>query len=403
MTTTGSPPQLQARTTYRDVFAEPRFRVLFATRAVAITADALRISTFSVLIYATTASPLLSGVAFGAGFLPQAAGSTLLGSLADRLPPRTLICAGYLLDCVTALLLALTPLPIASSLVLVALVALLTPVFGGASTRLVAEWLTGDAYVLGRSLTNMASSTAQLAGLGLGGAAVSLLGARHALLCGAVLYAAVAAAVRLRLPRLPVPIRAPGAATSPVRASLAATAALLRARAPRRLLLAQWLPGACVAGGEGLLVAYAGVRHLPAGGYAVLMACLPIGMLAGDVVVGRLLRPPARERLVGPLIALMGVPLLFFAAEPGLALGAILLLLTGFGFAYGLGLQRPFLDALPSADAHGHAFGLLSSGTMTLQGLAPTLTGTLALAVGPGAALAAAGVGTLLTLVLVRR
>jgi predicted MFS family arabinose efflux permease len=404
MATTGTPPRTQARTTYREVLAEPRFRVLFATRAVAITADALRISTFSVLVYATTASPLLSGIAFGAGFLPQVVGATLLGSLADRLPPRGLIVAGYLLDCATALVLALTPLPIAASLVLVALVALLTPVFGGTSTRLMAEWLTGDAYVLGRSLNNMASSAAQLAGLGLGGAAVSFLGARHALLSGAVLYAAVAAAVRLGLPRLPNPAAtgARTAARSPVGASLAATAELLRARTPRRLLLAQWLPGACVTGGEGLLVAYCGTRGFPAGAYAVLMACLPVGMLAGDLVVGRLLRPPTRERLVRPLIALMGLPLLIFATAPGLTLSAVLLLLTGIGFANGLGLQRPFLEALPSTETHGHAFGLLSSGTMTLQGLTPTLTGSLALCVGPAGALALAGVATVLTLPLAR-
>ncbi|WP_328461505.1 MFS transporter [Streptomyces sp. NBC_00448] len=401
MASTGTAPLTPARTTYRDVLAEPRFRVIFATRVLAITADSLRISTFSVLVYATTSSPLLSGIAFGAGFLPQAFGATLLGSLADRLPPRGLITAGYLLECATALLLALAALPIAVSLVLIALIAFLTPVFGGAANALVARSLTGDAYVLGRSLNNMASSAAQLAGLGLSGAAVSLLGARHALLAGAALYAVAACRIRLALPRLPAqgPTASPA---SPVRASLAATAALLRARRPRRLLLAQWLPGACVAGAEGQIVAYAGSQGFASGGYAVLMACLPVGMLVGDVLVGRMLRPATRERLVAPLMALMGLPLLLFAARPGLAAGALLLLLAGVGFAYGLGLQRPFLDALP-ADAHGHAFGLLGSGTMTLQGVAPALFGALALPFGPPLAMSLAGAATVLTVPLSRR
>lgn len=404
MASTGTAPRTQDRTTYRDVLAEPRFRAIFATRALAITADALRISTFSVLVYATTASPLLSAVAFGAGFLPQAFGATLLGSLADRLPPRGLITAGYLLECATALLLALAALPIAASLVLIALVALLTPVFGGAANALVARSLTGDAYVLGRSLNNMASSAAQLAGLGLSGAAVSLLGARHALLAGAALYALAACRIRLALPRLPAPgpTASPGPSASPVRASLSATAALLRARRPRRLLLAQWLPGACVAGAEGQIVAYAGSRGFASGGYAVLMACLPVGMLAGDVLVGRMLRPATRERLVAPLMALMGLPLLLFAARPGLAAGALLLLLAGVGFANGLGLQRPFLDALPHG-THGHAFGLLSSGTMTLQGLAPALFGALAVPFGPPLAMSLAGAAAVLTVPLSRR
>ncbi|MFC4033461.1 MFS transporter [Streptomyces polygonati] len=387
-----------ARTTYREVLAEPRFRLLFLTRTVAITADSLRITTFSVLVFAATSSPLLSGIAFGAGFLPQMIGTTLFGSLADRLPPRALITCGYLLECATALLLALGPLPVGASLGLVALVALLTPVFGGASARLVARWLTGDAYVLGRSLSNMASSGAQLAGLALGGAAVSALGARHALLIGAGLYLAVAACVRTGLPRLP----AGTAAGSPVRASLAATRALLRAHRTRRLLLAQWLPGACVAGAEGLIVAYAGTRHFPSGAYAVLMACLPVGMLFGDLVVGRLLRPVTRERLVAPLIAVMGAPLLCFALEPGVAWSAALLLITGTGFANGLGLQRPFLDALPDS-AQGHAFGLLASGTMTFQGVAPAVFGALALPFRTGTAMAAAGAATLLCVALAPR
>ncbi|MFD5644050.1 MFS transporter, partial [Streptomyces anulatus] len=141
--------QVNHRATYREVLAEPRFRLLFSTRAVAITADALRITTFSVLVFSSTGSALLSAVAFGIGFIPQLFGSLLLGSLADRLPPRALITGGYALTCATALLLALVRMPVAASLGVVALVSLATPLFHGASSRLVAQSLEGDAYVLG--------------------------------------------------------------------------------------------------------------------------------------------------------------------------------------------------------------------------------------------------------------
>ncbi|MFB7470305.1 MFS transporter [Kitasatospora sp. NPDC056184] len=381
------------RTTYREVLAEPRFRVLFLARSVAITADSLRISAFSVLVFATTASPLLSAVAFGAGFLPQLFGSVLLGPLADRLPPRALIAGGYLLEAAAALALASLPLSVAVDLALVALVAVVTPVFHGASGRLVARWLTGDAYVLGRSLNSMASSVAQLAGLAVGGAAVAALGTRPALAVGAALHLTAAVAVRLGLPRVD-PDSAPSGSVA--KAGLRGAAALMGARRPRRLLLAQWLPGAATAGAEALIVAYAGQRHFAPGAYALLMACLPAGMLVGAVVVGRLVRPPVRERLVAPLAALMGLPLLAFAADPGAGLSAVLLLCAGTGFAYALGLQRAFLDAVPD-DHQGQAFGLLSSGTMTLQGLGPACFGVLATAAGTGAAMAAAGAATLAT------
>ncbi|MEV7454034.1 MFS transporter [Streptomyces nigra] len=395
------PVQGNDRATYRQVLAEPRFRLLFATRTIAITAGSLRITTYSVLVFAVTGSALLSALAFGIGFLPQLFGSLLLGSLADRLPPRALITGGYALECAAALLLALVRMPIAASLGVMALVALATPVYGGASSRLVAQWLKGDAYVLGRSLNNIASSGAQLFGLALGGAVVAALGPHRALAVSAALYLGCALALRIRLPRLqpgefggtPDGARGGGAA---VRASLHGAGRLLRGHTVRRLMLAQWLPPAFVTGAEGLIVAYAGGHGFAPGWYAVLMGCLPVGMLAGDLLIGRLLRPPARERLVVPLTALTGLPLLLFAAEPGVGVSSCLLLLSGLGLTYGLGLQRPFLNALPP-DGRGQAFGLLGSGSMTLQGVGPACFGAMAAGAGTGGAMALAGGAALLT------
>ena len=401
MTPTAGPAQGNHRATYREVLAEPRFRLLFSTRAVAITADALRITTFSVLVFSSTGSALLSAVAFGIGFIPQLFGSLLLGSLADRLPPRALITGGYALTGATALLLALVRMPVAASLGVVALVSLATPVFHGASSRLVAQSLEDDAHVLGRSLNNIAGAGAQLFGLALGGTAVAALGPRRALAVSAVLYLGCALAIRIRLPRLqPGEFGGTpgndGGDSGAVRASLQGAGLLLRGRTVRRLMLAQWLPVAFVAGAEGLIVAYAGERHFAPGWYAVLMGCLPVGMLVGDLLVGRLLRPPTRERLVVPLVALAGLPLVGFAAEPGVGVSSCLLLVSGLGYAYGLGLQRPFLDALPQ-DGQGQAFGLLGSGSMTLQGVGPVCLGLAAAGIGTGGAIALAGGAVALT------
>ncbi|MEV7947195.1 MFS transporter [Streptomyces rubiginosohelvolus] len=402
MMPTADATQGNHRATYREVLAEPRFRLLFSTRAVSITADALRITTFSVLVFSATGSALLSAVAFGIGFIPQLFGSLLLGSLADRLPPRALITGGYALTCFAALLLALVRMPVTASLGVVALVSLATPVFHGASSRLVAQSLEGDAYVLGRSLNNIAGAGAQLFGLALGGAAVAAIGPRRALAVSAVLYLGCALAIRIRLPRLQPGDSGgtPGSAGGDggaVRASLQGAGLLLRGRTVRRLMLAQWLPVALVAGVEGLIVAYAGERRFAPGWYAVLMGCLPVGMLVGDLLVGRLLRPRTRERLVVPLVALTGLPLIGFAAEPGVGVSSCLLLLSGFGYAYGLGLQRLFLDALPQ-DGQGQAFGLLGSGSMTLQGVGPVCLGTAAAAgTGTGGAIALAGGAVVLT------
>jgi predicted MFS family arabinose efflux permease len=126
------------------------------------------------------------------------------------------------------------------------------------------------------------------------------------------------------------------------------------------------------------------------------MACGPTGMLLGDLVVGRLLRPAVREALVVPLVAVMGLPLLGLAADPAAPVCALLLLVSSAGFSYGIGLQRRFLEALPS-DNQGQAFGLLGSGLMTLQGIGPVLVGTVASLATTGAAMAAAGGATIVT------
>jgi predicted MFS family arabinose efflux permease len=171
---------------------------------------------------------------------------------------------------------------------------------------------------------------------------------------------------------------------------------LLRDRYIRRLIVAQWLPAMFVTGAEALVIPYASERGFPAGSAGFLLACLPVGMLAGDVLVGRFAKPATRERLVAPLIALCGGPLLGLAF--GLPLLAIcgLLAATGCGFAFTLGLQRRFRDAV-DVSVRGQAFGLVTTGLMTLQGIGPGLFGTLAQLLPTGTAMSVAGLASLAT------
>jgi MFS family permease len=298
MTTTAPAAQ---RVTYREVFAEPRFRLLLLTRSLAIGADTLRTVALSMLIFAVTGSPLLAAMTYGVAFLPQAIGGTLLGALADRVRPRPLITAGYGLEAATAAVLALAGLPVGASLALVAGIACLTPVFGGASSRLMAEALDGDAYVLARSLANIAASASQLLGLAAGGATVAALGTRHALLVTAACHLVAAAAVRVRLPSLPAAAKPAGQPpVSMLRQSWTVNRQLIADPAVRILLLATWLPPAFIVGAESLIVPYAAQHGFPAGSPGLVLACVPAGMIAGDFAAGRLLRPATREQLTIP-------------------------------------------------------------------------------------------------------
>ena len=424
MTTTATAPA--PRTTYRSVFAVGQFRVLCASMFLYVLGFEFEILGLSVVVYAQTRSAFLAALAFAMGFGPQAIGGALFTSLADRLPPRAVITGGMLLRAVPGVLIGLAPgLPVAAMLVLVALAAMIAPVFSAAVSRMLPDVLDGDRYVLGRSVLSLTSAGTQIVGLGLGGAVLAVLSGRWLLLsagCALVLSALVRLGLRpaaapgpgaaLAGPSGPSGSSGPssgssgpssGSSSGParrasrgaVRATLAGNAELLADRRVRALLLAQWLPGMFVAGAESLIVPYTESLGHPAAAASPLLAAAPAGMLAGDVVIGRFCRPAMRRRLVFPLALLTGAPLLALFLHPPWLVVAAALFGCGLGFGYMLGIQQAFLDSLPEG-LRGQGFGLLSTGLMGGQGVTPPLAGALAAVAGPAAAMAATGAATVL-------
>ncbi len=389
-------PRTGAPTTYRSLFAVAEFRVLWSAMLLHGLGFQLELVGLSVLVYARTASPLLTAATFGVGFLPQVVGGTLLTSLADRHPTRTVISAGLLVRAVPGLVVGLLPgLPLAVVFAVVAAAAALEPVTAAARSAVLPDLVDDDQYVLARSVASATSSSVQLVGLGLGGVLLVALPA-PGLLVGAGVALTVAAAVA-RAGLRDRPARAPRSdgRQGVLRAPVAGNAALLRSTRLRGLLLAQLLPASFVTGAEALLVPYALASGASPGAASLLLAALPSGMLMGDLVVGRWCRPAPPGRLVRPLLVLMGLPLLGMAAHPPPALVAVLLTVAGSGFAYTLGLQRGFLDALP-VERRGQGFALLSSGLMTGQGISPAVTGALTAAVSVTGVIAITGAATTL-------
>ena len=402
MTTTAAAPA--PRTTYRSVFAVGQFRVLCASMFLYVLGFEFEILGLSVVVYAQTRSAFLAALAFAMGFGPQAIGGALFTSLADRLPPRAVITGGMLLRAVPGVLIGLAPgLPVA---------AMIAPVFRAAVSRMLPDVLDGDRYVLGRSVLSLTAAGTQIVGLGLGGAVLAVLSGRWLLLsagCALVLSAFVRLGLRPAAAGVPadaapsasgpsaVPASGPArpATRGAVRATLAGNAELLADRRVRMLLLAQWLPGMFVAGAEALIVPYTEALGHPAAAASPLLAAVPAGMLAGDVVIGRFCRPAMRRRLVFPLALMTGAPLLALILHPPWLVVAAALFGCGFGFGYMLGIQQAFLDSLPEG-LRGQGFGLLSTGLMGGQGVTPPLAGAVAAVAGPAAAMAATGAATVL-------
>jgi hypothetical protein len=71
------------------------------------------------------------------------------------------------------------------------------------------------------------------------------------------------------------------------------------------------------------------------------------------------------------------------------------------GSAYLLGLQRRFLEAVPS-DLQGQGFALLNTTSMTIQGVGPLVFGVFAEFLPVGVAIALTGVSSVITTLLLR-
>jgi MFS family permease len=380
------------RATFRQVLAVPIYRTVFLTRALAIGADTLRTVALSVLVFTATGSALLGAMTFGASFLPQVVGGLVIGALPDLVRPRLLIVTGYTLEAGAAALLAVGGMPVWASLLLVAGIGCLAPVFNGTAGRLTADVLSGDAFVVGRGLFQLASSAAQIIGMAGGGLAVAFMGPETALLVTAGCHTVAALWAWFALPDLPPPGRQ--SERSLVRQSFHGARELLVDPVVRRLLFANWLPPALVIGGESLLIPYATLEGFPAGSAGLVLACIPVGMFVGNLVVTRAFTPRMRERAVPLLVALLGLPLVPFAFDLNAVTSGVLMAFMGAGFAFGVGLQGRFRDALPD-DSTGQAFGLLSTGLMTFQGVGPLVFGGLTEVVPVGVAMTLAGVATL--------
>ncbi|MFF3920349.1 MFS transporter [Streptomyces sp. NPDC001852] len=324
-----------------------------------------------------------------AGSVHSAVGGTLLAPVADRLPARRvlvgcdLVCAG----CVA--LMTVPGTGIGLLLALRCALAVVSPVFSGTRMATLADVLgDGDLFVLGRSLLRIVAQSALLVGYGLGGLLLTAVSPRRALLITVGTFLASATLLRCGTRHRTARTRR-GTGTPP------GPRTLVGGRRVRVLLLMFWLPAAFSVVPEALAAPYADELGSGSAGLGLLMCALPVGTAAGELFAGARLGPRARERIALPLLCLSLLPYLGYALRPGLTASLLLLVLSGAGSAYTLGLDQWFVRAVPE-EVRGRAMTLLSAGLMTVQGVGMALAGVAAQAAGVRTAVAGAGVAGVL-------
>ncbi|MGW3336865.1 MFS transporter [Streptomyces sp. NPDC001009] len=359
---------------YRSLFRTPEFTPLFLASSAQTAAQTMGGLALGTLVYRATGSPLLSALSMFGPSLAQVLGATFLLSGSDRLPPRTTLSVIAGAFAAGTAFQAVPGLPPGVLLGVVLLLGLVAALGGGVRWGLVNEILTKDRYLAGRSLFNIMNGLTQTVGYATGGALLTAISPRTCLLLAATLYLTAALLLRLGLTARP-----PRATGRPSVAATWRTNAVLWSSRPRRLTyLGLWVPNGLIVGCESLYVSYAPTSA------GTLFACAAVGMLVGDVTVGRLLSPEARARLATPLLLLLAVPYLAFAAHPPLPLATLCVTLASVGFGASL-VQQERLMSLTPGDLSGHALGLHSAGMLTLQGVSAAVAGSLAQLISPAA------------------
>lgn len=361
---------------YQSLFRTREFTPLFLSSALQVAASTIGGLALATSVYEETGSPLLSALSMFGPSLAQVIGATTLLSAADRLPPRAATTGLAVVFAASTACLALPGLPLWTVFAVIAAQGLVASLGGGVRWGLLNEILPKDGYLLGRSVFNMLHGVTQIAGYATGGALVALLSPTVTLLVAAALYTAAALCTALGLTR-----RAPRASGRPSVAETWRTNALLWSSPPRRrLYLGLWIPNGLVVGCESLFVAYAPDRA------GLLFACAALGMLIGDVTVGRLLAPRLRDRLATPLLLLLAAPYLLFALHPPTPVATACATLASVGFGASL-IQQHHLLTLTPPELTGHALGLHSAGMLTLQGVSAALAGGAAQLTSPATAM----------------
>ncbi|RAS59459.1 putative MFS family arabinose efflux permease [Lentzea atacamensis] len=370
---------------FRLVWAVPAFRVVFAADAVSTLGDQFARVALALLVWGRTGSAWWTAAIYALTFLPDLVGSIGLAWLADYYPRKSVLVTCTTVQAVAYALMAIPDLPLWLIAVLLTASATVLAPAKAAQGALIPEVLPAERLPAGLGLMDQARTIAQLGGLGAGGALVAVVGPEVVLATNAVTFAFGAAAVGWGVTARPPA----GGSRKPATQWKDAISALRRDREVLALVAIAWMATIVVVP-DGVVAPLA--SELAAGTWSVgvLLAVHPLALLAGLNVVAH--ASPRRKGVVlWSLAALSVVPLVGFAARPGLTGALVLLALSGVGTAYQTMMRAELTIRLPDR-VRGSALGFARSGVRVGQGIGVAAAGALVeLTRSPSVVIAVAG------------
>ena len=336
--------------------------------------------------YAETGSPVLSAFMMFGGPLVRLAASWFLLSLADLWRPRTALMVACGAIAGGNALQAIPHLPIALRLVFLILPWILLSATSGTMVALISDVVPEGAFVFARSTSNIARRCHADRRVQPGRGPPAPVQRRLSCSWDPPLTDLLV----VLLCRVGLGDHPPRARGRAVRRSRAVNRLLLGSRVLRPVYLALWVPNGLVVGCEALILPYAGSRA------GFMFSATALGMLAGDVGMGRFVPASRRDRLVEPARLLLAAPYLFFFLQPSLGPAFLLAAVASVGVCASLPLQER-LVTWTSPDIRGQVLGLYTVGMSSMQGVGALLAGGLASLLGGDAHAAGVAIGVAAT------
>ncbi|WP_160050136.1 MFS transporter [Nocardiopsis sp. FR4] len=376
------------RSSYRDVMAIGEFRSVWLAHALSmIGTNLLNIAT-SVLVFQVTGSALAAGVTLALTFLPPIV-SPLIAGLADLFPRRRVMIACDLARAAVIVLIGIPGMPIWAIWILLFCSVLPSIPFAAARAAMLAEIIQGERYVASTAIIQLTSQLGILAGLVAGGLIVSFVGPNVTVMSTGILFVLSALVVLLGVRARPSPLTE--REERPGFLAMTRDGAKLVFSDPRlrTLALLAWLAGlyGIPYGLANPMAAEIGAGAAAAG---FIMAGSSVGAFVGGLVLTRIIPPPTRMRLLGPLAVLTCLPLLLWLVGPPLWLMVAALALCGVAGSYQFVANAAFVLCVPK-EGRGLAFGLVAAGLQAAQGVGILLAGFFAEYFGTGPVIVTAG------------
>lgn len=378
-------------TTYRSLFAIREFRVLFLARLFMMTGVVIGGLALGTVMYDATGSPVLTALAMFGGPLIQLVTSHFLLASSDLLRPRTALVITGMVAAVDDLLQLIPHLHWGARFALLAMEYVITSATSGTMVALLADIVPAESFVLARATMNITVGGIQVLGNAVG--AILLLSFTPVHLFA---LSAGASFVAVGVARLGLADHPPRATGTVVARTRTINRKLLGSPVLRPVLLMSWLPNGLIVGCEALYIPYTR-QHA---GY--LFAATAVGMLIGDIVVGRFVPEVVRQRCVVGLRLLLAVPFVVMFVHPPVGVAAVAGAVGAFGYTASLPLQGRLVQHVEN-DSRGQAFGLLSTGLMAGQSFGALLAGALAQAISPGTVMGTVALLSIATTLLLAR